>query len=161
VYDLALKGTPWSWLPFAVGIPLLPVFAWIGTGQPLPPSFAALIPAAGLAGAALAIGNALVDVERDRAAGVTSIAAHLGPARAWRVMAGLYIAVISTAAVTSMTGTSAIVGFAASLVPGAIVLAGVAWSRAREPVVRERGWRLQAAGVALLAAGWLSALLLG
>ena len=24
------KGTAWSWVPFAVGIPLLPVFAWLG-----------------------------------------------------------------------------------------------------------------------------------
>ena len=34
-YDLAAKGTTLSWLPFAVGIPLLPVFGWYGaTGTP-------------------------------------------------------------------------------------------------------------------------------
>ena len=33
-YDLVFKGTAWSWLPFAVGIPLLPVYGWVGaTGR--------------------------------------------------------------------------------------------------------------------------------
>ena len=35
-YDLVFKGTAWSWLPFAVGIPLLPVFGWLGTTGGLP-----------------------------------------------------------------------------------------------------------------------------
>ena len=39
-YDLAFKGTAWSWLPFAVGIPLLPVFGWLGATGTLPASFA-------------------------------------------------------------------------------------------------------------------------
>ena len=57
-YDLWAKGTPWSWLPFAVGIPLLPVYGWVGaTGSP-PGFFAVLVPMAVLAGAALAIANA-------------------------------------------------------------------------------------------------------
>ena len=66
-YDLRLKGTAWSWLPFAAGIPLLPVFGWVSVGAALPAAFVVLIPAAVAAGAALAIANALVDVERDRA----------------------------------------------------------------------------------------------
>ena len=61
-YDLRLKGTARSWLPFAVGILVLPVYGWLGATGSLAPAFAALIPAAVLAGAALAIGNSLVDV---------------------------------------------------------------------------------------------------
>ncbi len=49
-YDLRAKGTRWSWLPFAIGIPLLPVFAWFGVAGRLPGSFAILVPAAMLAG---------------------------------------------------------------------------------------------------------------
>ena len=30
LYDLRLRGTALSWFPFAVGIPLLPVYAWLG-----------------------------------------------------------------------------------------------------------------------------------
>ena len=36
------KGTAWSWLPFALGIPLLPVFGWLGAAGSLPASFAVL-----------------------------------------------------------------------------------------------------------------------
>ena len=39
-YDLRLKGTAWSWLPFAVGIPILPVFGWVGATGTLAPVFA-------------------------------------------------------------------------------------------------------------------------
>ena len=49
-YDLAFKGTAWSWLPFAVGIPLLPVFGWLGTAGACLPAFALLVPAAIVAG---------------------------------------------------------------------------------------------------------------
>jgi 4-hydroxybenzoate polyprenyltransferase len=30
-YDVRFKGTAWSWVPFAVGIPLLPAYGWLGT----------------------------------------------------------------------------------------------------------------------------------
>ncbi len=69
VYDLRLKRTRWSWLPYAVGIPLLPVFAWIGATGSLPASFAVLVPIAMVAGAALAVANAVADVEGDQARG--------------------------------------------------------------------------------------------
>ena len=68
-YDRFAKGTAWSWVPFALGIPLVPVYGWVGTGQPLPSAFAVLVPCAVLAGAALAIANASADFERDLAAG--------------------------------------------------------------------------------------------
>ncbi|MEA2607020.1 MAG: hypothetical protein QOI00_1777, partial [Chloroflexota bacterium] len=83
-YDLLLKGTAWSWLPFAIGIPILPLFGWIGIASSLPIAFLVLVPAAMAAGAGLAIGNTLVDVERDRDAGISSIALRLGPTRARR-----------------------------------------------------------------------------
>jgi 4-hydroxybenzoate polyprenyltransferase len=157
VYDLRLKGTALSWLPFAVGIPLLPVFAWLGSGSALPAAFLALVPAAALAGAALAIGNALVDVERDRSAGVTSIAAHLGPRRAWRTMVSLYLAVMAIAVATALASAPVPMAATATALPSAVVLAGAALAASGAPARRERGWQLQAVGVALLAAGWLIA----
>ena len=35
-YDLVFKGTAWSWLPFAIGIPLLPVYGWVGATGGVP-----------------------------------------------------------------------------------------------------------------------------
>ena len=62
---MAAKGTPFSWLPFAVGIPILPVYGWFGAAGTVPGIFGLIIPVAALAGTALAVANALVDMERD------------------------------------------------------------------------------------------------
>ncbi len=99
-YDLGFKGTAWSWLPFAVGIPLLPVYGWLGTTGELPPAFAVLLPTAVVAGAALAVSNALADIERDVAAGTDSVATRLGAGAAWAVQAILLIAVVGVAWLT-------------------------------------------------------------
>ena len=64
-YDVRAKGTLLSWLPIALGVPLLPVFGWYGAVGALPPAFAFLVPAAALAGAGLAVANATADSERD------------------------------------------------------------------------------------------------
>ena len=156
-YDLRLKGTAWSWLPFAVGIPILPVFGWLGATGTLPPLFGVLLPVAVLAGAALAIGNALVDVERDRDAGISSIAVSLGPRRAAATGAGLL------AAVWALAWLSALLGGAGN--PAAIAVAGVgliplaaaaAAARAPTSAARERLWQVEAVGLAGLAAVWLA-----
>jgi 4-hydroxybenzoate polyprenyltransferase len=154
-YDLRLKGTAWSWLPFALGLPLLAVYAWYGGAGSLPAPFVVLVPVAVVAGAALAIGNASADLERDRASGVTSIATALGAERAWRVEAALLgavglVALVSAVVIGATAGQLAIVGVAA-LVPVGAALAG----RGRSPAGRERAWEAEAVGVALLGVAWL------
>ena len=85
----SVKGTRSSWLPFALGIPLLPVFGWYGAAGSLPAVFVVLVPAAANAGTALAIANAIVDMERDDAAGIESDCPVAGRSvvRAWLVVA--------------------------------------------------------------------------
>ena len=157
-YDRWLKGTIWSWVPFAVGLPLLPVYAWLGATSTLPPSFAALLPAATIAGAALAIANLLADVERDAAAGIETVATRLGADRAWQVGAALQLVVVAIAVATLATIGGRGVGLAVVAVGIAGLLAGVAAGRGGPPPLRERAWELQAAGVGLLGAGWVAAL---
>ena len=157
-YDLWFKGTAWSWLPFALAIPLFPTYGWLGAAGSLPPIWAVLLPTAMLAGAALAVANAMVDVERDRAAGLASVAIRLGRDRAALVNVGLLGVVWVLAAVT--------LGLAGQLVPwalaaiggGAVALAGWRLLQRDEPATRERGWEAEAVGVAVLAAGWLAAM---
>ena len=156
-YDLAFKGTAWSWLPFAVGIPLLPVFGWFATAGSLPASFALLVPVAVLAGAALAIANARADLERDAAAGVDSVAMRLGSDRAWLVHAVLLGAVVGVAWVTlGFAGASAL-QLAGAAVASAGVALGVVFGRSGNPQRLERAWELEAVGVGVLAAVWLAA----
>jgi 4-hydroxybenzoate polyprenyltransferase len=157
-YDLRLKGTAWSWLPFAVGIPILPVFGWVGATGTLVPAFAILLPAAVAAGAGLAIGNALVDVERDRAAGITSIALVLGAARAGWLAAALFAAIwLAAVGSAALAGGGLIVGAVA--LAGAVPVAAAIGSRAASSAVRERTWQAETIGLAVLAAAWLVAVL--
>jgi 4-hydroxybenzoate polyprenyltransferase len=154
-YDLRLKATAWAWLPFAVGLPLLPVYAWVGTTGELPAPFLLVVPLGILAGAALALLNGLVDVERDRAAGLMTPAIRLGPRRSLRVAAGL-LAVVATGVVGSLAAVGVVAPTAWALVvaglgsiAGGLVLAGSAAAGRRE-----RGWEAAAVGIGLLAAGW-------
>ena len=157
-YDLWFKGTTWSWLPFALAIPLFPTYGWLGAAGSLPPIWAVLLPTAMLAGAALAVANAMVDVERDRAAGLASVAIRLGRDRAALVNLGL-LGVVWVLAVVTLGLVGELVPWAlAALGGGAVALVGWRLLRRDEPSVRERGWEAEAVGVALLAAGWLAAI---
>jgi 4-hydroxybenzoate polyprenyltransferase len=155
-YDLAFKGTAWSWVPFAVGIPLLPVFGWLGAAGRLPSSFVVLVPVAVVAGTGLAIANARADLERDTAAGVDSVAVRLGFARAWAVEAVLMLAVVGAAIATLAVAGAPAAALAMAVGSGCIVALGVAIGRRGDSARIERAWQLQAIGVGLLAAAWLA-----
>jgi 4-hydroxybenzoate polyprenyltransferase len=157
-YDLLLKGTAWSWLPFAVGIPILPVFGWLGATGALPPAFGILVPAAVAAGAALAIANALADIERDHGAGTASIATALGPGRAWAVAAALVTAIVLAAVVSAWILAASETRVLPVALVGSLPLAGVAASRGGGADRRERAWQLQAIGIAAVGIVWIWAL---
>lgn len=95
-------------------------------------------------------------MERDQAAGVTSIAATLGPRRAWQVHAVVHV-LVSVVAVVGLValGRPLLVAVVATGIPAAVIGLGVAVSRGATPQIRERGWRLEAVGTGLLAAAWL------
>jgi 4-hydroxybenzoate polyprenyltransferase len=153
IYDLRLKATAWSWLPYAIGIPLLVVFAWVGSGLALPTSIVVLAPLAGLAGCQLAIGNALSDLERDRQAGLSTVATSLGPDAA-RLLMGLCAIVLVAATwiiLGTVGGSGAALGAAAA--GTALTAAGVIAAGAGSILARRRAWECQAAGLGLLAVG--------
>jgi 4-hydroxybenzoate polyprenyltransferase len=157
-YDVWFKGTVWSWLPWALGLPLLPVYAWLGAIDRLPAAFVVLIPAAVLAGAALALANLRADMERDRSAGGDTAATRLGADRAWLLNVALQ-ASVATIAMASLVAVGAGGWGVALAVAGlVVVVAGLAFGRRGPPLVRERSWEIQAVGTALLAAGWVAAL---
>lgn len=154
VYDLRLKATAWAWLPFAIGLPLLPVYAWVGATGQIPAPFVLLVPLGVLAGAAVALLNGLVDVERDRAAGVATPAARLGPARS-RQLAAVLLAGVAAGVVGSLAAIGAdATAWALSLVGLGSIVAGLVLVGSSAADRRERGWEAAAIGLGLLAAGW-------
>jgi 4-hydroxybenzoate polyprenyltransferase len=153
VYDLRLKGTALSGVPFALGVAILPAYAWYGATGSWPPGLWGIVVLAAPLGFALSLANGLVDLERDRLAGTNSVSLALGPVLAWRLDAGLTAAV---AGIVTLSGLAMGGPAAALLVPGlALQAAGLAVSRASGPLARERGWELQVAGGVALASAWV------
>jgi geranylgeranylglycerol-phosphate geranylgeranyltransferase len=161
-YDLWAKGTTLSWLPFALGIPLLPVYGWYGATGSLPELFLVLVPAAANAGAALAVANAMVDTERDEAAGVRSIALALGSTRA-----GWLVVVLNAVVAVLALGTAVVLGaptgwvvaiLLAAVAPMAGAVLGLVAAGRPGTSWRELAWEIQAIGTGLLAVAWLGAL---
>src|SRR5450631_4088678 len=68
-YNLGLKATPLSGIVFALAIPLIPVYAFVGVGHIIP-LLGWFIPVAALLGIAINLANSLPDIEEDRASGV-------------------------------------------------------------------------------------------
>ena len=157
-YDLRLKATPWSWLPFAVGIPLLPVYAWLGATGGIPSAFLVLIPLAVLGGAALALANELADDERDRGAGVRTSVGALGRARAWRLGASSQAIVALVAGGSLLVEGAPIAALGAADASIALTMVGLILGRSARPGTRERGWEIQAIGLGILALAWLGGL---
>ena len=153
-YDLRLKGTAWSWLPFAVGLPLLPIYAWIGAVGRVPAAFVILVPLAIVAGGAVALLNGLVDIERDRAAGLETAAVRLGAHRARQVAAALLTSVAVAVGISlSVVGADGRAWLAA--IAGMILtVVGLVLVGDRSSARRERGWESGAIGLGLLAVGW-------
>jgi 4-hydroxybenzoate polyprenyltransferase len=161
-YDLWAKGTTMSWLPLAAGVPLLPVYGWLGAAGTLPGVFLVIVPAAANAGTALAIANAIVDLERDADAGGGSIALALGPRRAAGLVLGLH-AVVAALALGTATVLGTPAGWLAAVLGAAAVPIGgamIGYHAARRPGtgLRELAWEVQAVGTGILAVAWLVAL---
>lgn len=167
LYDLRLSRTALSWLPLALALPVVPVHAWLGaTGEP-PPGMALLYPAAVGAGAALALANGLVDLERDARSDRATVAVILGATRTWLANALLLavvgaVAILVAPAVGETAGDGSAVGMLRALRTWGVALGVLALAvgglalRARGPALRERGWELQAVGVGGVGIGWLA-----
>ena len=77
-YDLWLKATVWSWLPYALGFASLPAFVALGLpGQPGPAWW--VVSAGALLGVGAHLGDVLPDIRGDLATGVRGWPQRLGP----------------------------------------------------------------------------------
>jgi len=141
-YDLGVKRTGWSALPFAWSFGLLPAVATLSRSMPAWPPWWAVLSGA-LLGVAAHLANALPDLADDRAAGVIGLPHRLGGRRA-RQLAGLLLVV--SASVLAVAPPGPLDAFGAGAVAVSAVLAGVGLA-----VPRDARSRLPFALVALAA----------
>ncbi|HVC41957.1 MAG TPA: UbiA family prenyltransferase [Candidatus Saccharimonadales bacterium] len=82
-YDLGLRRTPLSWVPWWGGMAVLPLEGYAAVGS-IPSRLLVLIPLAGLIAIGLHFANALPDIDSDRVAGRRSLPVVVGRDRsAW------------------------------------------------------------------------------
>ncbi|MBI2763613.1 MAG: UbiA prenyltransferase family protein [Chloroflexi bacterium] len=162
-YDLWLSRTAISWLPLAFALPLVPLYAWLGASGGVPAAVLAVVPVAILAGAGLAIGNALVDLEADRGHGRRTVAVVLGRTGAWATHAsGLVVAIVLAILLRPLGGGLAaerVLAAGIGLAVAGIVLALTDVVPVGPPrgITGRIGWALEAVGVAAIGIGWVLA----
>ncbi|GAA4692363.1 UbiA family prenyltransferase [Nocardioides conyzicola] len=102
-YNLGLKSTPFSWLPYALAFGGLPVFVELADPGAGPPPLWMPVSAA-LLGVGAHLVNALPDLADDEATGVRGLPHRLGPRRTrW-----LAVAVLVLASVVIVLGSAAV-----------------------------------------------------
>ncbi len=114
-YNLGLKATVWSWLPYAGAFGGLPVFVALADGS-LPPWWWPV--GAALLGVGAHLVNVLPDVDDDLATGVRGLPHRLGP----QLIAPVAAAVLALASVVVLVGASPPLPVAAT---SAVVVAGL------------------------------------
>jgi 4-hydroxybenzoate polyprenyltransferase len=89
-YDLWLKATPLSFVPFAVAFPLMPFWIGVLAGRPLTSLVVLFLGGSPLA-TAIHLGDAIPDRDQDRNAGLRTLAVTLGKPGAELAAAGLLL----------------------------------------------------------------------
>ncbi|MBA2695495.1 MAG: UbiA family prenyltransferase [Ornithinimicrobium sp.] len=139
-YNLGLKPTVWSWVPYAVAFGSLPAVVWLAGPQPVwPPVWMTVV------GALLGVGahllNVLPDLVEDERAGVRGLPHRLGERRV-RVLGPLLL--LCGSVVVTLAPAGPVPWWAWAVLTLCLALAVVAWStRGRTPFAA-------AIGIALL-----------
>lgn len=120
-YNLGVKATPFSWLPYALAFGLLPAFVTLGLpGHPWPPGW--LTAAGALLGVGAHFTNVLPDIDTDLAAGIRGLPQRLGRHRS-RSAAALSLLAASVVLVLGPPGAPGATGWAGLTATGALALA--------------------------------------
>jgi 4-hydroxybenzoate polyprenyltransferase len=122
-YNLGLKRTVLSWLPYALGFGLLPAFVTLGLpGHPWPAAW--VLTAGALIGVGAHATNVLPDIGDDLAAGVRGLPQRLGR-RGARSLAACALLGASAALILGPPGAPGAVGWSAFGATGALSVAAV------------------------------------
>lgn len=147
-YNLGLKATSLSWLPYAVSFGLVPVYVWAASGETAPPW---IVAGGAMLGVAAHLVNVLPDLEADRAAAVRGVPQRLG-AR-WTV-ALASVLLTGVLALLLWFGGPVTVGRAAMVGLAAGLIAGVAWAGGRGRYRLAFLITIAAAGAIVLLLAW-------
>lgn len=127
-YNLGLKRTAVSWVPYAVAFGTLPAVVWLALpSTPLPPWW--LMAAGALLGVGAHIVNALPDLADDAATGVHGLPHRLGQRRS-QVLASVVLLAASSVVVLGPGGRPALWAWSAFVVTAVLAAVALRWSGA-------------------------------
>jgi len=151
VYDVQLKRTAWSWAPFAIAFPLIPVWVFTALGR-----WDALLwwsfPLGAILGLALHLANQAADIPAEQH--IRGIAHRLGTERAANLSLGL-VGVAGIIAVVVLVVVGA--GTQAILAAGTVMIAGTLAKRSVRVFGPDGLFGLLASSSAILAVAFTSA----
>jgi 4-hydroxybenzoate polyprenyltransferase len=162
-YNLGLKATPLSGVVFALAIPLIPVYAFVGANR-FAPFLGWFIPIAALLGVAINLANSLPDIEEDRTSKVYTLAVVLGIQSTYLVCTLCLL--LGAAVIGFLTFTQVvpaqnplILSLLVIACPG-ILIAYVFFRARQEKYLRQRYFYVVVCTGLLLAVGWLIGVLI-
>ena len=94
LYDAGLKYTAFSWLPFSIAFPTLPLWAWAGAspGGSFPPQLSWVTPVGAVLVLGIHLADTIPDLAADTQAGVRGLAHRLGLSRSLALCWGAFAA---------------------------------------------------------------------
>ena len=129
-YNFWFKRTIWSWVPYLVALPLLPIWVWTTLGTVRPGMFA-IYPIGAAAVIAVQIAQSLPDLEADAGSDVRTLAVALGPAWARRAcwLAMLGAAILAALLAPALTENAPLVWIAGAVAAALVALNALIWRR--------------------------------
>lgn len=154
VYDLGVKRTPLSWLPYLVALPLVPIWSWVAMDG-FEPRLLWLYPIGGFFIVAIHLAQVMPDIAGDRGQGERGLAVVLG--ERWTPVA-LWVAAFGTTAfvgvATALFGRQPAAGIIAATLTGALLLTALILYRQAPIRVQPHLFELMTASAVILGCGW-------
>lgn len=129
-YSVWFKRTIWSWIPYLVALPLLPIWVWLALSE-VDPGLFAIYPIGAAAVIAVQIAQSIPDVEADAQGNVRTLAVALGPDRARLACWGslLFAAVLACLLAPWLTEAPLYVWGAAAVAGSLVAVNAAIWAR--------------------------------
>lgn len=156
-YDVWLKRTRWSWVPYVAFFPLIPLYACSVLGR-MVPALVLVLPFGALLGVGVHLANAVQDFEGDMEHRAGGLAAGLGRTgslvMSWSLLGGAQVVGLATGFWLGFRPAPLLagVGFSSALLAGAVLIGNVR----TEPTALRVHFVMIAFAATVLGLGWLA-----